>query len=89
MANPEHLQILQQGVEAWNQWRDRNRDIKPDLVGANLGELAATGPIDKKYDFVLSSFDEINLTDANLTKANFGLASLPRSTFSGGYPRRS
>ena len=36
MANPEHLQILQQGVVAWNQWRDRHRDITPYLPEANL-----------------------------------------------------
>ena len=31
MANPEHLQILQQGVEAWNVWREQNMDITPDI----------------------------------------------------------
>ena len=31
MANPEHLQLLQQGVAAWNAWRHDNRDITPDL----------------------------------------------------------
>ncbi len=24
MANPEHLAILKQGVEVWNEWRKRN-----------------------------------------------------------------
>jgi hypothetical protein len=37
MANPEHLQILQQGVEVWNQWRRHNPDIKPDLCRTNVG----------------------------------------------------
>ena len=36
MANPEHLRILQQGVEAWNAWRVQNQDSKPDLMGAHL-----------------------------------------------------
>jgi hypothetical protein len=36
MANPEHLRILQQGIEAWNQWRREPRDSKPDLTGAKL-----------------------------------------------------
>jgi|GraSoiStandDraft_4_1057263.scaffolds.fasta_scaffold1683073_2 hypothetical protein len=24
MANPEHLRILAQGLEAWNQWREQH-----------------------------------------------------------------
>ena len=43
MANPEHLQILKQGVEAWNQWREQNKGIRPDLRGANLGGSRRTG----------------------------------------------
>src|SRR4029453_4931081 len=36
MANPEHLQILQQGIEVWNAWRDQNWGIRPDLSMARL-----------------------------------------------------
>jgi hypothetical protein len=36
MANSEHLQILQQGVETWNAWRRQNKEISPDLAMANL-----------------------------------------------------
>lgn len=38
MANPEHLEILKRGVEAWNQWREKNPDVKPDLSGAQLAD---------------------------------------------------
>src|SRR5262245_13086477 len=36
MANPEHLQILQQGVEAWNVWRKQNSSVRPNLNNADL-----------------------------------------------------
>ena len=36
MANKEHLDILKQGVGAWNQWRKEHPDIQPDLKGVNL-----------------------------------------------------
>jgi len=36
MANPEHLQILQQGVTVWNAWRDQRSGFRPALGGANL-----------------------------------------------------
>jgi hypothetical protein len=36
MANQEHLEILHQGVEIWNKWREEKPDIVPDLSGAEL-----------------------------------------------------
>jgi hypothetical protein len=34
MANPEHLEILKQGAEAWNFWRSEHPGLQPDLAGA-------------------------------------------------------
>lgn len=36
MANQEHLEILRQGVEVWNRWREEHLEILPDLRGADL-----------------------------------------------------
>jgi uncharacterized protein YjbI with pentapeptide repeats len=36
MANPDHLKMLRQGVDAWNAWRKEEPFITPDLSGANL-----------------------------------------------------
>ena len=38
MANQEHLDILKQGVEVWNNWNSKHylNKVKPDLRGANL-----------------------------------------------------
>jgi hypothetical protein len=34
MANPEHLNILRQGVDAWNEWRKKHIEGMPDLTRA-------------------------------------------------------
>jgi len=42
MANQEHLDVLKQGKDAWNQWRKEHVDLtevdlsKAILFGANL-----------------------------------------------------
>ncbi len=43
MANEEHLKILKQGVDAWNQWREENPEIWPNLQWANLAEVDLNG----------------------------------------------
>ena len=72
MANPEHLAILKQGVEAWNKWREENPEVRwPDLYGAYLhGE-----------DFSGINFNQVNLNHTNLegvvlSKANLTFAQL-------------
>jgi hypothetical protein len=59
MANPEHLEILKQGVEVWNRWRMNSLPelyfAEADLIGANLVGADLRGVI---------------LTDANLRHAN-------------------
>lgn len=35
MANSEHLAILEQGVEVWNEWRRGNYPIKPNFNEAD------------------------------------------------------
>jgi hypothetical protein len=36
MANPEHLDLLQQGIDTWNTWRNGHQDIRPDLSETDL-----------------------------------------------------
>lgn len=31
MANQEQLEILKQGVEVWNRWREENPEVRPEL----------------------------------------------------------
>ena len=78
MANPEHVEILKQGVEVWNRWREENTSIKPDLSVAdfqkrNLNEVNFSG-VNLSYT---------NLIMANLIKADLQGANLLRTKFNG------
>jgi TIR domain/Pentapeptide repeats (8 copies) len=76
MANPEHLQILQQGVEAWNQWRDRHRDIRPDLCDAPLRDAKLRDANFRDANLMKATLAGATLRDANLMKADLTGANL-------------
>ena len=66
MANQKHLKKLNQGVEAWYKWRNKNPSIIPDLSGADL------------HNAYLSRADLIyaNLIGADLNGADLSYADL-------------
>ena len=85
MANPEHLEILKQGVEAWNKWRKENPSIRPDLSKAELdgtnlnrANLSDAIIIDAKLNRAVLQWANLNKADlsnswligANLSEAN-------------------
>jgi uncharacterized protein YjbI with pentapeptide repeats len=68
MANPEHLEILKQGVEQWNKWTNEHYDVTPDLSRADL-EKASLG----RANLGGANLRGANLREAILTRANLGL----------------
>ncbi len=44
MAREEHVAILKQGVEVWNQWRAENPELQPDLSRVNFWSLEPGDP---------------------------------------------
>src|SRR4029450_1742741 len=64
-ANNEHLTILKQGVDVWNQWRKDNINVKPALTFAKLHEADLN-----RADLQDADLRRANLTLANLTEAD-------------------
>ena len=85
MANPEHLQILMQGVKARNAWREQNRDIMPDLRGASLNGADLIGA--QLYNANLAHAELIgaSLIGANLEGANLDYTDLTNAHLGGTY----
>ena len=73
MSNPEHLAKLLEGVEAWNEWRKVNTEVRPDLNGADL----------KRANLSKADLTEANLSGADLGRANLSGADLGRANLSG------
>jgi hypothetical protein len=57
----EHLEILNGGVAAWNEWMRANPGIKPDLKGRDLGDR---------------DLSDLNLSEAELSGAEICPANL-------------
>ena len=69
MANPEHLEILKQGVKEWNRWRSEHPDVIPDFAGARLGAKSLGGANLRNADVGGAHLFDAYLIDADLSKA--------------------
>ena len=74
MANPEHLEILKQGVAHWNKWRSDHPDVAPGLFMADLRNANLM-----RADFSGAKLRLANFHSANLSGANFSGATLIRA----------
>src|ERR1700683_648757 len=72
MANPKQLTRLKKSVEAWNKWRKKNPNLKPDLSGANMTRAKLS-----KVDLSNSDLTRAILRGTDLKGANLSGASLP------------
>lgn len=91
MANYEHLNRLRDGKINWNQWRDSNPEIVPDLSGAdlhradlyernlkgvNLHGTDLLGADLRHVDLTFATLERARLRHANLRYANLCFANL-------------
>jgi len=83
MANEEHLDILKQGVEVWNQWRKENPGVRPDLSGADLGEAYLHGANLSGANLIEAFLFEADLSGANLSRAYLYGANLEEANLRG------
>jgi uncharacterized protein YjbI with pentapeptide repeats len=64
MADPEHVEILKQGVAVWNAWRKANPHMPPNLRSADLREVSLGGDLSLGVDL-----REVDLRGARLDRA--------------------
>lgn len=88
MANEEHVKIIKKGVSAWNQWREDNQNIQPDLSEAdlraeNLANANLSDTLLNGAKLVRTSLIKANLTNANLNNAKLRWANLKMADLTG------
>lgn len=87
MANDEHVELLKKGVDAWNEWRNENRNICPDLSGAHIGRAylirANLSRANLSGAYLSEAYlIEADLSEAYLIRAHLGMANLIRADLS-------
>ena len=76
MANQNQLALLESGIDAWNNWRSKNPDVKIDLKSADLIGADLSGANLKGADLRRINLRQVNLNGANLEGAELYRANL-------------
>jgi len=83
MANQDHLDILNQGVETWNQWRAEHPDIHPELWQTNLNKFYLRGVNFSKVNLVQTELIGAELSEAGLVETMLVGADLSGANLAG------
>jgi uncharacterized protein YjbI with pentapeptide repeats len=70
MANQKQLDLLRQGVEVWNTWRQEHSEVQPDLREAFLKGVSLQGADLKKANLNWAYLIEADLREADLKEAH-------------------
>ena len=95
LINQEHLDILKQGKDVWNKWRNEHPEIQPDLSDCNLTEfsnadLSNTNLSNTNLCKTMLAFTDLSganlqgavILETTLLRANFDEANLDRTCLS-------
>lgn len=85
MICQDQLELLKQGVEAWNTWRQKNSDVEIYLMTADLRGVDIRGANLRRAEFSNANLSNANLSGANLGGAYFSGANLSGANLSGAY----
>ncbi len=83
MADAEHVELLTQGREAWNNWRQSNPDLEPDLSTEILFGADLSGFNLARCNLVASVLAGADLRTADLSKADLSHATLLQAKMDG------
>jgi len=83
MANDEHLEILEQGVSVWNEWRIKYPEIEPDLANVTLRDIDLSGADFHGANLSNADLRLAGIPGANLRRASLRLANLTKASLTG------
>ena len=87
MADQQHLYLLKQNLEIWNEWRKNNPEIEVNLIEADLSEMDLSGANLANVDLsgaklISADLSDVNFSNAYLASANLSFARLVKTNFS-------
>jgi hypothetical protein len=83
MADPKHVEILKQGVAAWNTWRNGHPYLMPNLRDADFSNSDLSGALLDEADLAGAIFNGANLTKADLRRSSLHRADLIKANLEG------